>query len=82
MGAAPGAKQYLQILTLAARRGESLVEGSLRAVLKEDPERLSAALVAELLEGNVPHAPITAVEVESVSLTVFDELLTGGEVTA
>jgi len=77
-----GAKKYLQILALAARSGESLVEESLRVVLKENPERLSATAVAEMLEGNVPHAPITAVEIEPVSLAVFDELLTDEEVAA
>jgi hypothetical protein len=56
------------------------VEEAVRVLLKEG--RLSAATVAQMLEGNVPCAPITAVEVEPVSLAVFDELLTGGEVAA
>ncbi len=75
-----GAKEYLQILALAARRGESLVEETLRVLGKEG--RVSATTVAQMLEGNVPCAPITAVEVEPVSLTVFDELLSGGEAAA
>jgi hypothetical protein len=77
-----GAKEYVEILTLAARRGEALVEESLRLLLKENPERLSATVVAEMLEGNIPRAPITAVEIEPVSLAVFDELLTSQEVAA
>jgi hypothetical protein len=75
-----GAKEYVQILALAARRGESLVEETLRGLLKES--RLSATAVAEVLEGSVPLIPITAVEIEPVSLAVFDELLSGGTVAA
>lgn len=77
-----GAKEYVQILALAARRGESKVEESLRAVLKEAPERMSAAGVVALLDDGAPRAPITAVEVEPVSLAMFDELLTGEEAAA
>jgi len=77
-----GAKEYVQILALAARRGESMVEESLRALLKEGPERLSAAALLASLEEGAPHAPITAVEVEPVSLAVFDELLSADEVAA
>jgi len=77
-----GAKQYVQILALAARRGESKVEEALRALLKESPERLNAAAVVAMLDDGAPRAPITAVEVEPVSLAVFDELLTRDEVAA
>jgi hypothetical protein len=77
-----GAKEYVQVLALAARRGESMVEEALRALLKEGPERLSAAAVLAMLEEGAPHAPITAVEVEPVSLAVFDELLSADEVAA
>jgi len=77
-----GAKQYLQILALAARCGESAVEESLRVLLNESPERVSAAVVAGMLEEGAPRALITAVEVEPVSLAVFDELLSPNEVAA
>jgi hypothetical protein len=77
-----GAKEYVQILAMAAQRGESKVEEALRALLKESSERLNAAAVAGTLDDGVPHAPITAVEVDPVSLAVFDELLTGEEVAA
>jgi hypothetical protein len=77
-----GAKEYVQILALAARRGESMVEESLRALLKENPERLNAAVLLAMLEEGAPRAPITAVEVEPVSLAVFDELLSTNEVAA
>jgi uncharacterized tellurite resistance protein B-like protein len=77
-----GAKEYVQILGLAARRGESKVEELLRALLKQSAERLSAELVAGMLDDGAPRAPITAVEVDPVSLALFDELLTGEEVAA
>lgn len=59
-----GAKEYVQILALAARRGESGVEQVLRALLKDSPERLSAAAVIAMLDDGAPCAPITAVEVD------------------
>jgi hypothetical protein len=77
-----GAKQYVQILALAARRGESAVEESLRVLLKGSPERMSAAVLAGMLEDSASRIPITAVEVEPVSLAVFDELLTTEEAAA
>ena len=77
-----GAKEYVQILAMAARRGESKVEESLRVLLRENPERMSAAVVVAMLDDGAPRAPITAVEVEPVSLAMFDELLTSEEVAA
>jgi hypothetical protein len=77
-----GAKEYVQILAQAARRGESKVEESLRVLLKENRERMSAAVVIAMLDDGAPRAPITAVEVEPVSLAMFDELLTGQEAAA
>jgi hypothetical protein len=70
-----GAKEYLQILALAAKRGESLVEDAVRVLLgRRDP--LSADAVAHLTEQGAP-SPLTTVEVAPVSLAVFDELLCG-----
>jgi hypothetical protein len=77
-----GAKEYVQILAQAARRGESKVEESLRVLLKESREEMSVALVVGMLDDGAPRASITAVEVEPVSLAIFDELLTGEEVAA
>jgi len=76
-----GAKEYVQILALAARSGELMVEESLRALLK-NPEQMSAATVAGMLEQGARCPPITAVDVDPVSLAVFDELLSSNEVTA
>jgi hypothetical protein len=70
-----GAKEYLEILALAAKRGESLVEETIRVLLgRRDP--LNAASVSELTEQGAPPL-LTTVEVEPVSLAVFDELLCG-----
>ena len=77
-----GAKEYVQILALAARRCESRVEESLRVLLKGNREQMSAATVVGMLEDGAPRAPITAVEIEPVSLAVFDELLSSNEVAA
>lgn len=68
-----GAKEYLQILALAAKRGESTVEDVVRILLgRRDP--LNADAVAHLTELGAP-PPLTTVEVAPVSLAVFDELL-------
>jgi hypothetical protein len=70
-----GAKEYLGILALAAKRGEAVVEETVRLLLgRRDP--LHAAGVAALTEQGAPPL-LTTVEVEPVSLTVFDELLCG-----
>jgi hypothetical protein len=71
-----GSKEYLEILALAAKRGESLVEETIRVLLgRRDP--LDAATVAELTQQGAPPL-LTTVEVEPVSLAVFDELLCEG----
>lgn len=68
-----GAKEYLQILALAAKRGEAVVEDGVRILLgRRDP--LHASVVAHLTEQGAL-SPLTAVEVAPVSLSVFDELL-------
>lgn len=75
-----GAKEYLQILARAAKQGESRVEEAIRLLLgRGDP--LNAEMVASLIEEGAPPL-LTTVEVDPVSLTVFDELLDGQEVAA
>ena len=70
-----GAKEYLEILALAAKRSESVVEETIRVLLGRcDP--LNAATIKELTEQDAPPL-LTTVEVEPVSLAVFDELLCG-----
>src|SRR5205085_5182345 len=75
-----GVKEYLGILALAAKRGESLVEETIRVLLgRRDP--LNAEIVANLTEQGAPPL-LTTVEVDPVSLAVFDELLGGQEAAA
>ena len=75
-----GSKEYLEILALAAKRGELAVEETIRVLLgRRDP--LNATAVADLTQQGAPPL-LTTVEVEPVSLTVFDELLCGDGVAA
>jgi Mu transposase, C-terminal domain len=76
-GPRQGAKQYVEILALAAGRGESLVEGALRRLVSEAPEKLTAMAVAGRLEQGGGQTLPSSVEVEPVSLAMFDELLSG-----
>src|SRR5581483_11498879 len=75
-----GAKEYLEILALAAKRGESVVEETIRVLLGRRG-LLNAATIAELTEQGAPPL-LTTVEVEPVSLAVFDELLCGAGAAA
>ena len=75
-------RSFWSMLALAGRCGESMVEESLRALLKQSPEQMNAAAIAAMLEAGVQSPPITAVDVEPVSLAVFDELLSSNEVAA
>jgi Mu transposase-like protein len=72
-----GAKEYLEILFLAARRGEARVEEAVRFLLGSQ-QALSAEQTARMTEDQAP-ALLTAIAVDPVSLAVFDELLTGKE---
>src|SRR5947199_3159450 len=63
-----GGREYLEILLLAAKRGESLVEETVRVLLgRRDP--LNADAVAHLTQPGAPSALLT-VEVATVSLAV------------
>lgn len=69
-----GAREYLGILLLAARRGEDLVEGAIRFLLGSR-QVLSAEQATRLIEENTP-APLSAITIDPVCLSIFDELLT------
>ena len=75
-----GAKEYLDILALAARRGESRVEDAVRFSLGSR-NVLSAETIAQVTEEDAPPL-LTAIAVDPVSLAVFDDLLTSGETAA
>jgi len=73
-GPKQGAREYRAILLLAARRGEDLVEGAIRFLLGSR-QVLSAEQAARLIEENTP-APLSAITIDPVCLSIFDELLT------
>jgi hypothetical protein len=73
-GPKQGAREYLAFLLLAARRGEELVEGAIRFLLGSR-QVLSAEQAARLIEENTP-APLSAITIDPVCLSIFDELLT------
>ena len=73
-GPKQGAREYLAILLLAARRGEDLVEGAIRFLLGSR-QVLSSEQTARLIEENTP-APLSAITIDPVCLSIFDELLT------
>jgi hypothetical protein len=79
-GPKSGAKEYLAILFLAARRGEARVEAAVRFLLGSQ-QALSAEQTARMTEDRAP-ALLTTIAVDPVSLAVFDELLTGKETVA
>jgi hypothetical protein len=75
-----GAQEYLALLLLAARRGEALVEGAIRFLLGSQ-QALNAKEAIRLMEDTVP-ARLSDITVDTVSLAVFDELLTREETAA
>jgi hypothetical protein len=79
-GPKSGAKEYLEILFLAARRGEARVEAAVRFLLGSQ-QALSAEQTARMTEDQAP-ALLTTIAVDPVSLAIFDELLTGKETIA
>jgi hypothetical protein len=75
-----GAKEYLEILLLAARRGEGPVEVAVRFLLGSK-RLLSANETARMTDENAPTL-LTTIVIEPVSLAVFDDLLTKEETAA
>ena len=77
LGPRRGAKEYVEILSLAARSGEAKVEEAVRVLLSNGPERLNAAVIKVLIESPSLSPLIPTVEVTPVPLAIFDELLSG-----
>jgi hypothetical protein len=74
-----GHKEYLQILHLAARESESLVDESLRHLIKQNrPITAKAVEEAVRAESKLPAA--TDVTIAQVELTTYDQLLDNKEV--
>jgi hypothetical protein len=75
-----GAQEYLALLLLAARRGEALVEGAMRFLLGSK-QALNAKEATRLMEDTAP-SRLNDIAVDTVSLAVFDELLTREDTAA
>jgi hypothetical protein len=75
-----GAKEYLEILLLAARRGEGRVEAAIRFLLG-GKQTLTAAETDRMTAENAPALP-TTIFIEPVSLAIFDDLLTKEDTAA
>jgi hypothetical protein len=75
--AGSAAKQYLKILELAARENEALVEAAIGRLCELD-QTLSFEAVEALVLGGQKLAAPTAVRVDVVDLSAYDQLLEGG----
>jgi hypothetical protein len=73
------AREYLQILELAARENESLVDDALRMLLEED-RPITFQAVKDWVERRETARPVTEVEVELTNLSSFDALFQHKEV--
>jgi hypothetical protein len=74
-----GAKEYLEILHLAARQSETAVDETLRALLSRDQE-VSRSAVEDLLQRADEIPAVTEVTVAEVDLLDFDDLFLHKEV--
>jgi Integrase core domain len=72
-------REYLQILELAARENESLVDDALRALF-EGEKTITAQAVKEWIGSREAVRPVTEVHVEAVELSQFDVLFQHKEV--
>src|SRR5512146_315698 len=75
---ARAAREYLEILLLAAQEGETAVDESLRLLLGGDQPLCGDAVAEAVREGRRPPA-VTEVTVIDVDLTMYDRLLEPGE---
>jgi len=73
-------KRYLQLLEIAAKEGEARVDDALRCLLQQGEigeAKLSVEAVVEMLNEENSLFPATHIAVADVSLSSFDELLSG-----
>ena len=82
LGPRRGAKEYVEILALAAGCSEAKVEEAVRLLLSNGPERLNAVAIKVLIESPSLRPLVPTVEVIPVPLAIFDELLSGDEAAA
>jgi Mu transposase, C-terminal domain len=72
-------REYLQILELAARENEDMVDSALRSLLEEE-QAINVEAVKERVECRETARPITEVLVEATDLSCFDGLFSYKEV--
>jgi hypothetical protein len=78
LGRAPGSKEYLRILELAAKQSEAKVDEALRVQLGADGEISTQGIETLLgLDGGVA---VRDVQVATVDLGLFDQLCAAREV--
>ena len=75
---ARAAREYLEILQLAARQGEAAVDDALRRLL-DSGGGVSAAAVTALVQQELAPARLTEVCVEPINLSTYDDLLESKE---
>ena len=79
LGRAPGSKEYLRILELAAKQSEVKVDEALRVLLVEAEGDISAQVIAAMLAVDT-RAVVRDVQVAAVDLGLFDQLCATREV--
>jgi hypothetical protein len=73
-GLKQGNKHYLKILKLAAKESETLVNESLRFLVRRGDD-IDSETVEAMVESGLRPPPVTDVKVEQVDLSIYDELL-------
>ena len=73
-GSKQGNKHYVNILKLAAKESETLVNDSLRFLISRADE-IDSKIVKAMVESDLRPPAVTDVEVEQVDLTIYDQLL-------
>jgi transposase len=73
-GLKQGNKHYLKILRLAAKESETLVNESLRFLVRRGDE-INSQTVEAMVESGLRPPPVTDVKVEQVDLSIYDQLL-------
>jgi len=67
-------KEYLKILHLAAREGESRVDDALRFLLQEE-QPVTSQSVETLVKSGKEIPPVTEIAIDSIDLAIYDELV-------
>jgi hypothetical protein len=73
-GLKQGNKHYLKILKLAAKESETLVNESLRFLVRRG-DNIDSETVEAMVESGLRPPPVTDVKVDQVDLSIYDELL-------